>query len=145
MYISKRLFFTSISVSLPIYNPRYAHTHTHKHTLVHELLTLEHSDKQMSLWLVWSCGTSQCVYRSLHFFKKTRTQKKLTPSNGIENSFPMMDDVIYFLCICEYIYIYIPKHTVYCVRVSHTYALDCVYRCKVTFRSVMWSSVGRHQ
>lgn len=98
----------------------------------------------------WNIQTNKCLFgwceavaprsvcvQVITLFQKNTHTKKLTPSNGIENSFPMMDDVIYFLCICEYIYIYIPKHTVYCVRVSHTYALDCVYRCKVTFRSVM--------
>lgn len=58
MYISKCLFVFFVlffySQRLPpphpFTNPRYARAQTHM--LVHELLTLEHSDKQMSLWLV---------------------------------------------------------------------------------------------
>lgn len=41
-----------------------------------------------------------------------------------------MDVVIYFLCVHEYIYvnIYIYIYTkTYCIRVSHKYALNCVY------------------
>lgn len=37
----------------PVYKPQIcACTRTQTHTLVHKLLTLEHSDTQMSLWLV---------------------------------------------------------------------------------------------
>lgn len=56
MYISKclSLFFffnKSISVSPPIYKPPDMRAHTDTR-LCTSLLTLEHSDKQMSLWLV---------------------------------------------------------------------------------------------
>lgn len=45
------IFFFSFKVNpRPFTNPRYACAH--RHTLVHKLLTLEHSDKHMSLWLV---------------------------------------------------------------------------------------------
>lgn len=50
-YISKCFFLFKVNKSLP------AHLQTpdmrmHTDTLVHKLLTLEHSDTQMSLWLV---------------------------------------------------------------------------------------------
>lgn len=48
-FFKKKLCTFSIFKSIkPIYKPQIVH----RHRLVHKLLTLEHSDKQMSLWLV---------------------------------------------------------------------------------------------
>lgn len=101
---------------------------THRHVLVHVLLTLEHSDKQMSLWLVWSCGTSQCLCSYILKIRKIHAHAKITPLNRLR---------WWWWHLCEY---RSTKNFMFC----HNRPL-IEYMCKkITFRRWWFILVGRH-